>query len=159
MTVVTTCTSLAPPCSGNHAWRATHRASSEVAGVVAVTYPNNAIVEPRRQAMLPLLLFFVVGFPVATLATYLLTRQSLTPRQQRKSGVRGSRFLAVWGGRWDSNPRRLESQSRALPTELRPPLRPVYTLPAPQQADQPVCNAHPVAKWRPEEDSNPRPMA
>ena len=26
-----------------------------------------------------------------------------------------------WGGRWDSNPRRLESQSRALPTELRPP--------------------------------------
>ena len=27
-----------------------------------------------------------------------------------------------WGGRWDSNPRRLESQSRTLPTELRPPL-------------------------------------
>ena len=26
-----------------------------------------------------------------------------------------------WGGRWDLNPRRLEPQSRALPTELRPP--------------------------------------
>ena len=26
-----------------------------------------------------------------------------------------------WGERWDSNPRRLESQSRALPTELRSP--------------------------------------
>ena len=26
-----------------------------------------------------------------------------------------------WGGRWDSNPRRPESQSGALPTELRPP--------------------------------------
>ena len=27
-----------------------------------------------------------------------------------------------WGGRWGLNPRPLESQSRALPTELRPPL-------------------------------------
>ncbi len=27
----------------------------------------------------------------------------------------------TWGGRWDSNPRRPESQSGALPTELRPP--------------------------------------
>ena len=26
-----------------------------------------------------------------------------------------------WGGRWGSNPRPLESQSRALPAELRPP--------------------------------------
>ena len=33
------------------------------------------------------------------------------------SGASGKK----WGGRWDSNPRRLESQSRALPTELRPP--------------------------------------
>ena len=48
--------------------------AGEVAGVVAVTYPNNAIMEPRRQAMLPLLLFFVVGFPVTMLTTYLLTR-------------------------------------------------------------------------------------
>ena len=31
-------------------------------------------------------------------------------------------FSELWGGRWDSNPRRLESQSRTLPTELRPPL-------------------------------------
>ena len=30
-----------------------------------------------------------------------------------------------WGGRWDSNPRQLESQSRTLPTELRPPPKPV----------------------------------
>ena len=58
------------PCLACH----TQGIAGEVAGVVAVTYPNNAIVEPRRQAMLPLLLFFVVGFPVATLATYLLTR-------------------------------------------------------------------------------------
>jgi hypothetical protein len=29
--------------------------------------------------------------------------------------------IPEWGGRWDSNPRRLESQSRTLPTELRPP--------------------------------------
>ena len=27
-----------------------------------------------------------------------------------------------WGGRWDLNPRQPESQSGALPTELRPPL-------------------------------------
>ena len=26
-----------------------------------------------------------------------------------------------WGGRWGSNPRQPESQSGALPTELRPP--------------------------------------
>ena len=26
-----------------------------------------------------------------------------------------------WGERWDSNPRQPESQSGALPTELRPP--------------------------------------
>ena len=26
-----------------------------------------------------------------------------------------------WGGRWGSNPRQIESQSTALPTELRPP--------------------------------------
>ena len=30
--------------------------------------------------------------------------------------------LKNWGGRWGLNPRPLESQSRALPTELRPPL-------------------------------------
>ena len=29
----------------------------------------------------------------------------------------------IWGDRWGSNPRQLESQSRALPTELRPPLK------------------------------------
>ena len=27
----------------------------------------------------------------------------------------------IWGGRWESNPRQPESQSGALPTELRPP--------------------------------------
>ncbi len=31
--------------------------------------------------------------------------------------------LRKWGGRWDSNPRQPESQSGALPTELRPPLQ------------------------------------
>ena len=29
----------------------------------------------------------------------------------------------IWGGRWDSNPRHPEPQSRALPTELHPPYR------------------------------------
>src|SRR5690606_8445641 len=29
--------------------------------------------------------------------------------------------LGGWGGRWDSNPRRPDPQSGALPTELRPP--------------------------------------
>ena len=29
--------------------------------------------------------------------------------------------LLIWGGRWGSNPRQQESQSCALPTELRPP--------------------------------------
>ncbi len=33
-----------------------------------------------------------------------------------------TRALHDWGGRWDSNPRRQESQSWTLPTELRPPL-------------------------------------
>ncbi len=32
-----------------------------------------------------------------------------------------SRKRLKWGGRWGSNPRQRESQSRALPTELRPP--------------------------------------
>ncbi len=31
------------------------------------------------------------------------------------------RFKLKWGGRWDLNPRQPESQSGALPTELRPP--------------------------------------
>ncbi len=32
-----------------------------------------------------------------------------------------------WGGRWDLNPRQPESQSGALPTELRPPCRDIYS--------------------------------
>ena len=35
--------------------------------------------------------------------------------------------LQNWGGRWGSNPRPPESQSGALPTELRPPLAPIWT--------------------------------
>lgn len=30
--------------------------------------------------------------------------------------------MLKWGERWESNPRPLEPQSSALPTELRPPL-------------------------------------
>gem|GEM_PF-3149732 len=33
----------------------------------------------------------------------------------------GSNFSKKWGGRWDSNPRPLGPQPRALPTELQPP--------------------------------------
>lgn len=32
--------------------------------------------------------------------------------------------IEKWGERWGSNPRQPESQSGALPTELRPPLNP-----------------------------------
>ena len=35
------------------------------------------------------------------------------------------KWLVNWGGRWGSNPRPPESQSGALPTELRPPRRSV----------------------------------
>jgi hypothetical protein len=38
-------------------------------------------------------------------------------RRDRES----ERSQIKWGGRWDSNPRRPESQSGALPAELRPP--------------------------------------
>ena len=33
-----------------------------------------------------------------------------------------TQIVKIWGGRWGSNPRPPESQSGALPTELRPPL-------------------------------------
>ena len=36
-------------------------------------------------------------------------------------------FRHKWGGRWGSNPRPPESQSGALPTELRPPQIPTTT--------------------------------
>ena len=36
----------------------------------------------------------------------------------------------TWGDRWDSNPRRPESQSGTLPTELRSPLNCTYPTPA-----------------------------
>ncbi len=39
--------------------------------------------------------------------------------RQAGHGVRSA--ASIWGERWDSNPRRPESQSGALPTELRPP--------------------------------------
>jgi hypothetical protein len=38
-----------------------------------------------------------------------------------RSGTEAVHHFQNWGGRWDSNPRRPESQSGALPTELRPP--------------------------------------
>ena len=41
-----------------------------------------------------------------------------------------------WGGRWDSNPRRLESQSRTLPAELRPP--PLKLLACPKGLEPPT---------------------
>ena len=41
--------------------------------------------------------------------------------KQRRPIARSRRLRKIWGGRWESNPRQLESQSSALPTELRPP--------------------------------------
>ncbi len=40
----------------------------------------------------------------------------------------GGRHSEKWGGRWDSNPRRPESQSGALPCRCAAPLRPVLRL-------------------------------
>lgn len=40
--------------------------------------------------------------------------------KQRRQTMNLAPFL-IWGGRWGSNPRPQESQSCALPTELRPP--------------------------------------
>ena len=48
-----------------------------------------------------------------------------------------------WGERRGSNPRQLESQSRALPTELRPPL----------------CCYKSNREWRARQDSNLLPSA
>ena len=40
---------------------------------------------------------------------------------ESKSGALPLGDIPIWGGRWDSNPRQPETQSGALPTELRPP--------------------------------------
>ncbi len=50
-----------------------------------------------------------------------MTRQEPNVRYERRT-VSVKSLRNYWGERWDSNPRRLESQSRALPTELRSPL-------------------------------------
>ena len=42
-------------------------------------------------------------------------------RWQLHMRLLNSSRIGYWGGRWGSNPRPLEPQSRALPTELRPP--------------------------------------
>ena len=47
---------------------------------------------------------------------------SALQRFKRKRQALPGIFLNKWGGRWGSNPRQQESQSCALPTELRPPL-------------------------------------
>ncbi len=53
---------------------------------------------------------FVIGYDFATEA------------QMKKKSQISLTLLDFWGDRWGSNPRQLESQSRALPAELRPPL-------------------------------------
>ncbi len=49
---------------------------------------------------------------------------------------------AIWGERWDSNPRQPESQSGALPTELRPPWS-FYTAPGHVFPGQSACAGAP----------------
>ena len=52
-----------------------------------------------------------------------LELSQVTPLEPKSSASTNSATLAFkWGGRWGSNPRPPESQSGALPTELRPPL-------------------------------------
>ena len=48
-------------------------------------------------------------------------REALEPKSSVSTNSTTS--AKKWGGRWDLNPRQPESQSGALPTELRPPLR------------------------------------
>ena len=48
-------------------------------------------------------------------------REALEPKSSVSTNSTTS--ARKWGGRWDLNPRQPESQSGALPTELRPPLR------------------------------------
>ena len=93
-----------------------------------------------------------------------------------------------WGGRWGSNPRRPESQSGALPAELRPPLaKSNYIGKTSRRARQPSADGAPGrartcdprlrrpvlypaelrahvssacwVKWSGRRDSNPRPSA
>ena len=47
-------------------------------------------------------------------------RPRFKPLKQRRRIFKSGAFR-IWGGRRGSNPRQRESQSRALPTELRPP--------------------------------------
>ncbi len=46
-------------------------------------------------------------------------RKALEPKSSVSTNSTTS--AKKWGGRWDLNPRQPESQSGALPTELRPP--------------------------------------
>ena len=48
----------------------------EVAGVVAVTYPTAAFESPRRSAVLPLLIYFALGFPVLMMVVARLTGET-----------------------------------------------------------------------------------
>lgn len=61
-----------------------------------------------------------------------------------------------WGGRWDLNPRPQESQSCALPTELRPPLNFQHgRSPWPCTASYNTTNR----EWHARQDSNLLPSA
>ena len=58
---------------------------------------------------------------------------ALEPKSSVSTNFTTSAYLALilqflqWGGRWGSNPRPPESQSGALPTELRPPLQKTFS--------------------------------
>ena len=82
-----------------------------------------------------------------------------------------------WGGRWDSNPRRPDPQSGALPTELRPPPMPGFGAPGRTRTCNPRLRRpmlYPVElrarrrfdlgratrrDWSGRRDLNPRPSA
>ena len=58
------------------------------------------------------------------------------------SAGKTGRHRQKWGGRWGSNPRPPESQSGALPAELRPPLISFQAAPVPQEpCARPTHNA------------------
>src|SRR3990167_2598171 len=57
--------------------------------------------------------------PKSSVSTNSTTSAEVKPCIQKRQAFTW-RF-GIWGGRWGSNPRQQESQSCALPTELRPP--------------------------------------
>ena len=82
-------------------------------------------------------------------------REALEPKSSVSTNSTTSAYGLQWGGRWGLNPRPPESQSGALPTELRPPLYCNF------QSTLLFATAWLFCRiaWRARQDSNLRPTA